>query len=258
MDKAAMIKLSNVSAGYGGEPVIKNLNHSFLSGTNYCLLGPNGCGKTTLVRAMANLIDFDGEIEIFGRSIKTMKRKEIASQIAVLSQVSNVFFPYTVYDTVMLGRYQYTGGLFGGPKQEDKDMVERCLKTVNLLDVKDRKIDELSGGQRQRVFLAQVLAQNPRIILLDEPTNHLDIKHQLELIDHLQEWTADGEHAIIGVFHDINLALHLSDNVLFMKDGEFVFSGVFDHIASAEKLRSIYDVDIADFMRGSFSKWEKI
>ena len=133
-----------------------------------------------------------------------------------------------------------------------------CSQSVRLENHRDRRIDELSGGQRQRVFLAQTLAQNPEIILLDEPTNHLDVRHQVELIDYLHRWSADGSHSVIGVLHDINLALRLTENVLFMRDGEIVRSGAFDRVADADFLRNVYDVDIAGYMRDSFEKWRNI
>lgn len=253
-----MLELKNVRAGYGGTEVLHGLSYKFEDGRNYCLLGPNGCGKTTLIRAIAALIGSTGDITMDGEVLRDMKRRDLAGKVAVLSQVSNLYFPYTVYDTVMLGRYQYMKGIFGTPSKEDKERVEECLETVRLSDQRDKRIDELSGGQRQRVFLAQVLAQNPKLILLDEPTNHLDVRHQLELIDYLKKWTADGEHSVIGVLHDINLALRLSDQVLIMKDGEFRATGTFDEVVTSELLGEIYETDIAGFMRDSFEKWREI
>ena len=254
-----MLRLKDVRAGYNGREVLHGVTFDFQSGQNYCILGPNGCGKTTLVRAIAALIESTGEIEIDGRSIRRMKRKEIASKIAVMSQVTHVYFPFSVYDTVMLGRYQHMSGrVFGQPSREDREMVEECLRSVRLDQLRDRRIDELSGGQRQRVFLAQALAQNPEVILLDEPTNHLDIRHQVELIDYLHRWSADGKHSVIGVLHDINLALRLTGNTVFMKDGQIVGSGAFDRVADAGFLRDVYEVDIAGYMRDSFEKWRNV
>ena len=254
-----MLKLTDVRAGYGGHEVLHGISHTFETGKNYCLLGPNGCGKTTLARAMAALIDYQGQIELDGRSIRKMKRREIAVRIAVMSQVTQIYFPFTVYETVMLGRYQHMSRrVLGNPAAEDREMVERCLESVRLSDLRDRQIDELSGGQRQRVFLAQTLAQDPEIILLDEPTNHLDVRHQLELIDYLHRWTADGTRSVIGIFHDVNLALRLTDNVLFMKDGRIVRSGAFSDVADAEFLGEIYETDLAGYMRSSLKVWESV
>lgn len=254
-----MLSLKDVRAGYNGREVLHGITFDFQKGQNYCILGPNGCGKTTLVRAIAALISSTGEIELDGKSIRKMKRRDIAAKIAVMSQVTSVYFPFSVYDTVMLGRYQHMSGrMFGQPTREDRETVEECLRSVRLDQLRDRRIDELSGGQRQRVFLAQALAQNPEIILLDEPTNHLDIRHQVELIDYLHRWSADGKHSVIGVLHDINLALRLTENTIFMKDGNIVGSGAFDQVARADFLRSVYEVDIADYMRDSFEKWRSI
>ncbi len=254
-----MLELKHVSAGYGETEILHDLSFRFEDGVNYCLLGPNGCGKTTLLRAMAALIPYKGEIKLAGSEISGMKRREVASHMAVLSQVSQVYFPYTVYDTVMLGRYQHMkSDLFGRPGKEDREMVERCLETVRLSDQRNRPINELSGGQRQRVFLAQVLAQDPEIILLDEPTNHLDIRHQLELIEYLKNWTAEGRHQVIGVLHDINLASRLTDRVIFMKAGRFVKSGSFASVADAALLEEIYETDIVGFMRDSLKNWSGI
>ena len=179
-----MLELKNVCAGYDGVDVLHDVSCAFPPGSCWCVLGSNGCGKTTLLRAMAGLIPHRGQVLLDGREIDGMKRRDLAGKIAVMSQVNTVYFPYSVYDTVMLGRYQHIrASLFGGPSQEDRAVVERCLTFTGLSDLRRRHLDELSGGQRQRVFLAQTLAQDPETILLDEPTNHLDIKHQVELVD---------------------------------------------------------------------------
>ena len=254
-----MLSLKNVKAGYGDTQVLHGITCQFEMGRNYCLLGPNGCGKTTLIRAIAGLIPSTGEITLEGVPLKNMKRLEFARHIAVMSQMNSVYFPYTVYETVMMGRYQHMKKrLFHLPSAEDRDMVQHCLETVRLADLKDRPIDELSGGQRQRVFLSQVLAQDPRIILLDEPTSHLDIRHQLELVNHLQQWSKSGRHMVIGVLHDINLALKLSEHILFMKDGNILRQGSFREIADGPFLKEVYEVDIVDYMQSSTQQWRHV
>jgi len=177
-----------------------------------------------------------------------------------MSQVTQVYFPYSVYDTVMLGRYQHMSGkgLFAGPTAADKEKVEECLISVGLENMRNKMIDALSGGERQRVFLAQALAQEPKLILLDEPTNHLDIRYQMELIEYLINWSSDGKHSVIGVLHDINLALHLTRNVLFMQEGQIVRQGMFEEIADAAFLNDLYGADITAFMQTSFERWREI
>ena len=253
-----MLELKGVYAGYGGPDVLRGIDCAFPPGGSYCILGPNGCGKTTLLRAMAGLIPHRGAVLLDGRDVSAMKRRDLAARIAVMSQINATHFSYSVYDTVMLGRYQHLrGGFFANPGARDREMVERVLESTGLSGLRDRQIDALSGGQRQRVFLAHALAQDPEIILLDEPTNHLDVKHQVELIDYLIQWCADGRHTVIGVLHDVNLALRLSNQVLFMQEGRIVRQGDFREIADAAFLESLYGMDLAGFMRASLSKWSE-
>ena len=252
-----MIEAVSMNAGYGGKPVVHDFTFRFETGKNYCLLGPNGCGKTTTLRALSGLIAHTGQVLLDGTPIESLSRPAVAGKIAVMSQLNAVHFPYTVYDTVLLGRYQsMRRSLFGAASAHDREIVERCLRTTGLIDIKDRLIDELSGGQRQRVFLAHTLAQEPQTILLDEPTNHLDIRHQLELIDYLKDWTSDGVHSVIGVFHDVNLALRMTDNALFMKDGCLAAAGRFAETASREFLTDLFGLDIAAYMTESLSRWQ--
>lgn len=254
-----MLEISNVCAGYGEKEIVHNISFQLQAGENMCILGANGCGKTTLLRAVGNLIPFRGSVKLDGVELKSMKRRQIAEKIAMLSQLNGTYFSYSVYDTVMLGRYQHIRQTFSDrPSKQDREVVEQCLDTVGMLDMAQRRIHELSGGQLQRVFLAKALAQDPQIILLDEPTNHLDVKQQVELIQHLKKWSHEGDHAVIGVFHDINLALQMADKVLFMKEGSRCAFGKIEQIMSRSLLKEVYGMDIAAYLDQEHDNWKKL
>ena len=248
-----------MSAGYNGTDVIKNVSFSVSNNENLSIIGPNGCGKTTLLRVVANLLPFTGDIEICGKSVRKMKHKEISRKIAMLSQISGVYFAYSVYDTVMMGRYMHIKDKFLGLHSEkDREIVSQCLKALDLLSEKDRSITALSGGQLQRVFLARTLVQEPELILLDEPTNHLDLKYQIELIEYLKKWAADGSRAVIGVMHDVNLAMKLSGNIMVMKGGQLRAHGAAEDAITDSLLEDVYEIDVAGYMRESLQRWETV
>jgi iron complex transport system ATP-binding protein len=254
-----MLEIKNLSAGYDGKKVIHDINFTLSAGQSLSLVGPNGCGKTTLLKCIADLIEFEGEITLDGEELHLMKRKALASKVAVMSQQNAALFPYSVYDTVMLGRFGSIkqGFLGGNPDREDIYHVEESLNVLGLWDLRDRLINTLSGGQLQRVFLARVLAQNPRVILLDEPTNHLDLRHQLELVDYVREWVNDNRY-VIGVFHDMNIALRLSKNVLFLDEGRMGRMGEFSQIADEDYLKELFRADVVGYMRETLKLWEKL
>ena len=252
-----MLTLENVSAGYGGADVIRNISMEVRG--NLSIIGPNGCGKTTLLKTIANILPGKGRIEMSGKAFNSMKRSEISLNIAMLSQQPSIYFAYSIYDTVMMGRYlRIKKRLTGNPAKEDKDVVIQSLEAVNLLAEKDRDITKLSGGQLQRVFLARALAQQPRIILLDEPTNHLDLKCQIEILEYLKKWAKEGNRAVVGVLHDINQAIGLSDHLIVMKDGQIHADGNADDIIAAGLLDRVYEMDVAQYMRSSLDRWSAV
>ena len=253
-----MIELKNVRAGYDGTEILHGVSFSLEKGESLSIIGPNGCGKTTLLKCIAGLLPYSGEVLIDGLDIKKLKQKDLSKKVAILSQMTGVYFNYTVFDMVMMGRFVHSNSdIFSRVSEQDKEICESALKTVGLLELKNREINTLSGGQIQRVFLAKIIAQNPDIILLDEPTNHLDLSYQIELITFLKALKEKGK-TIIGVLHDVNLAMLLSEHVILMESGNAVLCGKNEEVYASEKLSEVFNIDIAVFMQELLCKWRTI
>jgi len=260
----AMLEVKGLYAGYGvikdygainDYDVIRNISFRVEKGDRLCVLGPNGCGKSTLLKSIARIINYRGSVLVDGGDISSVPRKLLARKIALMSQSIQVYFPYTVYETVSMGRYAYSRGFLKDLSAEDKAIINDTLKKLDLWDIKDRMIDELSGGTLQRVFLAKTIAQTPRVILLDEPANHLDLKHQIALLDYLKAWVKENDTCLVGVFHDLNLARYFGDTAILMNEGNMAACGTMDRILSDEILEAVYGIDIRAFMRKSLEKW---
>lgn len=250
-----MLEVAHVSCGYGGAPVVKDVSFQVEEGKRLCILGPNGCGKTTLLRGLAGILPIEGSVKVQGKNLNRMPVRQRAQKIALMSQLSSTYFSYTVYETVMLGRYIHQKkGVFSRETKEDRGIVEESLNKVGMLELKDRQITELSGGQLQRVFLARVFAQEPQVILLDEPTNHLDLKYQLELMENLKTWASRSGHCIVGVLHDINLALSFADTVLLMEEGTVKACDSVEKF-DLSLLSQTYQIDVHKFMQDSLKRW---
>ncbi len=260
-NKAALtplLALEGVSCGYGELEVVHDVSMEVHAGENLCLLGPNGCGKTTLLRAACGILPLmKGRVCIQGQDIRHMKRRAIAREIAMLSQISTVQFSYSVEETVMLGRYaRLKRGMFESPNLEDRQKVHQCLEAVEMTELAKRPIDSLSGGQLQRVFLARTLAQEPALILLDEPTNHLDLRHQAELVAYLVAWSEQAGRAVVGVLHDIGLAAQLANRLLLMREGVIALDGPTQSVLSSDVLHDVYGMDVRNHMRSILRLWE--
>ncbi len=253
-----MLQLKNVSAGYTHD-VISDISFTQKE-KSLCIIGPNGCGKSTLLKVIAGLIDYRGKIILDGIDLKTLKRQERAKKVAILSQNSTTHYPFSVFETVMMGRYAHMRSFLSSPSKSDMEYVEHCLSITNCNDVRNKRITELSGGQLQRVFLARALAQEPDLILLDEPTNHLDMTHQITLIDYLAEHTEKNNQSnfkVICVMHDLNLALRLTNNILLLNNGYIGGFGKSQDVMK-EPVNRAYGLDVTAFMKESYSAWNEL
>ena len=251
-----MLEVKNLYCGYNGEYIIKDVSFTVDRGENICIVGPNGCGKSTLLKAISNLIPFKGSVLLDGNDTKSLKRKDLAIKIALMTQSSNILFPYSIYDTVALGRYAHLNGVFSRLNKKDEERINNSLDKVGLLDIKDKLISELSGGQLQRVFLARAFAQDPDVILLDEPTNHLDLRYQIEMLDYLKVWAKENNKIVVAVLHDLNLVQNFGDKVLMLKDGVIKNNGNTREVLNGSDLEEVYGIDIKAFMIKTLEKWK--
>lgn len=251
-----MLEVKNLYCGYNGVDIIKDVSFRVDRGENICIVGPNGCGKSTLLKAISNLIPFKGSVLLDGNDTKSLKRKDLAIKIALMTQSSNILFPYSIYDTVALGRYAHLNGVFSRLNKKDEEIINNSLAKVGLLDIKDKLINELSGGQLQRVFLARAFAQDPDVILLDEPTNHLDLRYQIEMLDYLKVWAKENNKIVVAVLHDLNLVQNFGDKVLMLKDGVIKNNGNTREVLNGSDLEEVYGIDIKAFMLKTLDKWK--
>ena len=248
--------LKNVTAGYGRENVLEDIGLTIKEGDTLFIGGRNGSGKTTLLRVMSGLMDFEGSITIDGKDISKMKRKNVAQLIALMPQAGEMYFQYTVFQTVLLGRYARSSGLFGSFSDEDREYAKSCMESCGVYEYKDRLLGELSGGQLQRVLLARTYAQGTPFLFLDEPGSNLDIKYRAELCDYLGKWaegktsTPYGEvkNTVVAVFHDLVQAKSVCSRTVFIKDKKIVADGPSSSVITSEMLKEVYDFDVAGYL----------
>lgn len=250
-----MLEVKKIYCGYNGEDVVKDISFQVNRGENICIVGPNGCGKSTLLKAISNLISFRGQVLLDEKDTKSLKRKELATKVSLMTQSSNVLFPYSIFETVALGRYAHLNGVFSRLSKNDEEIINKSLEKVGILDIKDKLLSELSGGQLQRVFLARAFAQEPDVILLDEPTNHLDLRYQIEILDYLKLWAKENNKIVVAVLHDLNLVQNFGDKVLMLKDGVIINNGNTREVLNGSDLEKVYGIDIKAFMLRTLKKW---
>ncbi len=237
-----MINISNLTAGYGKQPVIKNISLHIEKGRITTIIGPNGSGKSTLLKCIARQIKrTGGDISVSGQPIDTYSPKEFAKRISYLRQTRDV--PMISAESLVLhGRFPY----MGFPRKldgHDKSIAKNAMLRVGVWDIRDKELPELSGGECQKVYLAMTLAQGAEALLLDEPTTYLDIKYQLQLLRLLCELKADGK-TIVTVLHDINSALQICDNICVINHGEVAFFGAPGELVRSGIIAEVFGVKV--------------
>ncbi len=230
---------TGIRAGYRDRLVLDGCDASVRAGALVAVVGPNGAGKSTLLRVLAGLLrPSGGAVHIDGADLASLSRAEIARRVAVVPQLFDTLFPFTVREVVALGRTARLRA-FGRLSPTDTAAVERALGALGLGALADRRIDHVSGGERQRAVLAMALAQETGALLLDEPTVHLDPGHQLATVGLLRRLASERGLAVLAVMHDLNLAA-LADRVVVLAAGRVVRAGAPAEVIDERMVREVF------------------
>ncbi len=235
-----LAEIRDLSFGYGKDRILDGIDLKFDRPGLCCILGPNGVGKTTLVKCVCRLLEPDsGSILLDGEDIRTMGRRDLAKKVAFVPNSESSVFAMTVSEAVLMGRHPRSGWAV-----TDGDMaaVEDAMDKLGLSEYADRRIDEISAGQLQRVMIARGLAQEPEILILDEPTSNLDIKYQMEVMRFLRRYTREKDITVLMVCHDLNVAAAYADRVILMDDGRIFADGTAPEVLTESNVRAVYGV----------------
>ena len=225
--------------------IVKGATFSVEEGEYACIIGANGCGKSTLFNLMTkNLRPDEGEIFLREENIAGMKLKDFAREVSIVHQYNTAPVDLSVEKLVGYGRTPYhTMGLSPDPK-EDEEKIRRAMEITHTYKHRDKPVSELSGGQKQRVWIAMALAQDTKVLFLDEPTTYLDIRYQLQILKLIRQLNREYGITIVMVLHDINQSLYYSDEIVAMKDGKMIAHGLPEEILTSELVREVYDVNL--------------
>ncbi len=239
-----ILSVKNLSFSYNQQKVLDDISFDIKQGSFISILGPNGAGKSTLVNIISKVLkNFSGEVEIDGNDIKDLSAKDLARMIAVVPQYTNPSFSLNVREVVMMGRHPYISR-FGSEGSDDYEAVEDVMEKTKIAGFAKRRFSELSGGEKQRVVLAQALAQGGPILLLDEPTSHLDINFQIEFMNLFLDLNRKEKKTIIGIFHDINIAIQNSEMIMLLKEGKIYKFGETAKVINRNNLKNVFGSNV--------------
>jgi iron complex transport system ATP-binding protein len=241
-----LVIVQDLAFSYDGDmthAVFRDVAFSVSPGDVFCLLGPNGTGKSTLLKCMSNVLQgWQGSILFEDRGISRMKPSEVAKEIGYVPQNQVSAFPFLVKDIVVMGRAPHLS-LFSSPNKKDRRIANEAMKTVGILPLSDRPCTTLSGGEWQLTLIARALAQEPRIMVLDEPTSHLDLGNQMKILRVVKELAETGL-AIIMASHFPDHAFLVSSEVAILNRGHIEQKGIPERVITEENLKDTYGVEV--------------
>lgn len=244
------ITTTNLAIAYEDKLIVNGLNMNIPKGKITTIIGPNGCGKSTVLKTIGRILKAkEGLVYLNGDDIRNLSTKEVAQKMAILPQSPQAQGGLTVGELVSYGRFPHKKG-FGKLSPEDKNVIEWALDITKLTELEVTMVDNLSGGQRQRVWIAMALAQQTDLILLDEPTTYLDMAYQLEVLELLYNLNRKQSCTIVMVLHDLNLAARFADYMIAIRSGNIVKCGTPKEIMTKEVLKDTFNID-AEIVWGS-------
>jgi iron complex transport system ATP-binding protein len=259
-----LFALRDVSFAYGASPVLTDVNLTLQPGKFYGIIGPNGCGKTTLLDLLtACKKQLTGTVSYKGKQLHSYTKKILAQQLALVPQEFDTGFGFTVEEIVLMGRHPHIDR-FSAPSIEDWRFVDKALESIGIIDLRDRYTNSLSGGQKQRAVVARALAQNAPVILFDEATSSLDVKYTLQIFNIARDLVKSEGRTVIAVIHNLNLAAAYCDQIIFMKDGKISRHGSTHETMTSETIAEVFDVQAKvaldpfnNTQQVSFQYWER-
>jgi iron complex transport system ATP-binding protein len=237
------LDVQNIALRYNHAPVVQGLSFRVRSGEMVGLIGPNGCGKTSIIKALSRILALQsGQIRLDGRELHLFARSELARLIGVVPQNPSLPDTFTVSEVVLLGRNPHLGWL-RTESARDMAIAGWAMERTGITSLAGRRLGELSGGERQRVTIARVLAQEPRAILLDEPTANLDINHQMGILDLIKGLCRERDLAVLIALHDLNLAAQYCDRLLLLSRGKVFAEGPPPAVITAANIMAVYGAE---------------
>lgn len=229
-----------------GRWILDGVSFQVQAGEVLGVVGPNGSGKTSLLKVLARVLTpQEGRVSLFGQDLASMTQQDVACVVGVVPQDTQQLFPFTVAETVLMGRFphrprgRWTGGL-GWESRQDIAIAEQAMATMDIRHVAHRVVTDLSGGERQRVLIARALAQTPKVLLLDEPTAFLDLQHQIEICSLLRRLKESHGLTVVLVSHDLNLVGQYCDRILLLGNGQVVRQGCPEEVIEPDVLEAVY------------------
>ena len=237
------LEVRNLDYDYNKKPVLDGIDFELMEGEILGILGPNGCGKTTLLGNMnRNLSPKGGCVMLDGTDLEELTKKEIARGIAVVPQTNQVGFSFTAREIVAMGRMPFQDA-FQGNSYEDIRIIDDAMKKTGILDMADRFVNTMSGGERQKVIIARAMAQAPRILLMDEPTLHLDISAQFDVLDLIYKLSKEENLTVVIVSHDLPMVARYCDRIMLIHDHRIHDIGKTEDVLTSENMRTVFGID---------------